>query len=103
MAEIEYRTDAGVAYVCLHRPDKHNGLTLGMLSGLAAAARRAARDPSLRAVIVHGDGPSFCSGLDFGDVAKQGVRVGNAFLPNMFRGTNRFQASAWAWRRVPSR
>lgn len=101
MAEIEYSTDGGIAYVRLHRPDKHNGLTLGMLSGLVAAARRAGRDPSIRAVIIHGDGPSFCSGLDFGDVARQGVRVGKAFFPNPIRGTNRFQAAAWAWRRVP--
>ena len=52
-----------VATVTLTRPDKHNALDLAMFD--AITGRRAGRDePGVRAVVLHGEGPSFCSGLD---------------------------------------
>lgn len=53
-----------VATVTLTRGDKHNALDGAMFQGIldAAAAVRAAA--GVRAVVLHGEGPSFCSGLD---------------------------------------
>lgn len=53
-----------VATVTLTRADKHNALDRAMFEGIAAAAAEVGATPGVRAVVLHGDGPSFCSGLD---------------------------------------
>ena len=53
-----------VATVTLARADKHNALDAGMFAGLIAAADRLRTEPGVRAVVLHGEGKSFCSGLD---------------------------------------
>ena len=53
-----------VATVTLTRPDKHNALDGAMFEGILAAAAEVAETPGVRAVVLHGEGPSFCSGLD---------------------------------------
>ena len=52
-----------VALVTLNRPEKHNALDAAMFQGIIAAAERLQTEPGVRAVVLHGDGPSFCSGL----------------------------------------
>src|SRR6201993_1034945 len=54
----------GVATVTMVRTDKHNALDQAMFEGLMNAAARLADDASVRAVVLHGEGKSFCSGLD---------------------------------------
>ena len=53
-----------VATVTLSRPEKHNALDGAMFTGIVDAAAEVAATPGVRAVVLHGDGPSFCSGLD---------------------------------------
>src|SRR3954466_6444107 len=53
-----------VALVTLNRPEKHNALDGAMFEGSVEAAEQVARLPEVRAVVLHGAGPSFCSGLD---------------------------------------
>ena len=54
----------GVATVTMVRSDKHNALDQAMFEGLMNAAEQLADDASVRAVVLHGEGKSFCSGLD---------------------------------------
>jgi enoyl-CoA hydratase/carnithine racemase len=54
----------GVATVTMVRTDKHNALDQAMFEGLIDAAEQLADDASVRAVVLHGEGKSFCSGLD---------------------------------------
>src|SRR5947209_20189929 len=54
----------GVATVTMVRADKHNALDQAMFEGLMNAAAQLAGDASVRAVVLHGEGKSFCSGLD---------------------------------------
>ncbi|GAB2493684.1 crotonase/enoyl-CoA hydratase family protein [Promicromonospora xylanilytica] len=91
----------GIADVRLDRPDKLNALSLDMLSGLRATARRLRHTPGLRAVVVSGTGRSFCAGLDLGAASRDPAAVARAFVPTP-RGTNLFQEACWAWRRVPA-
>jgi enoyl-CoA hydratase/carnithine racemase len=49
-----------VAVVTLTRPDKHNALDIAMFDAIIAAAERLRDEPGVRAVVLHGDGPSFC-------------------------------------------
>jgi enoyl-CoA hydratase/carnithine racemase len=55
---------SGVATVTMVRADKHNALDQAMFEGLMNAAEQLADDASVRVVVLHGAGKSFCSGLD---------------------------------------
>ncbi|KNX38553.1 crotonase/enoyl-CoA hydratase family protein [Luteipulveratus halotolerans] len=102
MAFLTTTVDAGVAQVRLDRPDKLNALTLPALDELARTARELRSDRTLRAVILTGEGRSFCAGLDFGSVFKDGpVQIARRFTPRPWLGTNPFQEACWAWRRLP--
>ncbi len=93
--------NAGIADVRLARPEKLNALTLQTLRELVDVARELRRDRTLRAVVLAGEGESFCSGLDFGSVLKSPAGIAAAFTPRPWRGTNTFQEACWAWRRLP--
>jgi enoyl-CoA hydratase/carnithine racemase len=53
-----------VATVTLARPDKHNALDAAMFRGILDAAAEVAATPGVRVAVLHGEGRSFCSGLD---------------------------------------
>lgn len=100
-SDISCTVADGVADVVLDRPDKLNGLTLGMLDELVATGRRLRADRTLRAVTVRGAGRSFSAGLDFASTRGQQRRVAAMFVPRPWRGTNTFQEACWVWRRLP--
>lgn len=58
-----------VATVRMSRADKHNALDGSMFASLMAAAERLRDEPGVRAVVLCGEGPSFCSGLDIASFA----------------------------------
>jgi 2-(1,2-epoxy-1,2-dihydrophenyl)acetyl-CoA isomerase len=61
---VRYGVHDGVATIELARPDKRNALNAQAFSELGDAAERAANDTGIRVVLVRGQGPSFCSGID---------------------------------------
>lgn len=64
---IRIETDAdGVATLTLARPEKHNALSARMIAELTQAAADLGADASLRAVVLTGEGKSFCAGGDLG-------------------------------------
>lgn len=97
---IEMR--GAVAQVTLTRADKHNGMDLDMLEAVRGAAKRLKKNRAVRAVILAGDGPSFCAGLDVKAVfgSKKAAAMGFAALWSPVR--NRFQDWSMAWREVPA-
>lgn len=101
MSLVTCTTTDGIAQVRLARPEKLNALTLPLLGELVVTARRLRRDRTLRAVVLAGEGDSFCAGLDFANVLRRPADVAKAFAPRPWRGTNTFQEACWAWRRVP--
>ncbi|MCW2817594.1 MAG: Hydroxycinnamoyl-CoA hydratase-lyase [Marmoricola sp.] len=98
---VTHTVTDGVAEVRLARPDKLNALTLDTLRDLVTTARVLRRDRTLRAVVLTGDGPSFCAGLDFKAVLGDPPGIVAGFVPVPWRGTNLFQEACWAWRRLP--
>jgi enoyl-CoA hydratase/carnithine racemase len=56
----------GVADVRLTRPEKRNALDLAMFDALIETGEALRDEPSVRAVVLSGDGRSFCAGLDVG-------------------------------------
>jgi enoyl-CoA hydratase/carnithine racemase len=94
--------DGPVAHVWLNRPDKLNGVDLGLLEGLLDAAAVIRRNRDVRVVVLQGKGDSFCAGLDFAEVGRSSkLSLARFFVPNPLRGTNLFQQSLWAWRELP--
>lgn len=62
---IRLVTDAdGVATLTLARPERHNAMDAAMIGELADAAQTLGADDAVRAVILTGEGRSFCAGAD---------------------------------------
>ncbi|MFH8788976.1 enoyl-CoA hydratase family protein [Streptomyces roseoverticillatus] len=60
--------DAGVATVTLARPEKLNALTFGAYADLRDLLPELARDGSVRALVLGGEGRGFCSGGDVDEI-----------------------------------
>jgi methylglutaconyl-CoA hydratase len=56
--------DHGVLRVALNRPEVRNAFDQEVITALTGLARDAARDPTLRAIVLSGEGPAFCAGAD---------------------------------------
>ena len=61
---IKTKDEYGVVSLTLNRPDVHNAFNAEMVVELRETARELGEDPEVRAVILRGEGPSFCSGAD---------------------------------------
>ncbi len=67
MAETHLRVERdpdGVGRIVLDRPDAKNALTIAMRDGIIDAIREFRADPAVRAVLITGEGDSFCAGMD---------------------------------------
>jgi len=67
----------GVADVRLVRADKMNALDAAMFEALVATCGRLSREKGLRAVVLSGEGRSFCAGLDMNRFAAMKEGGGN--------------------------
>jgi enoyl-CoA hydratase/carnithine racemase len=90
-----------VALVTLTRPEKHNALDLAMFEAIIAAAAQLAGEPGLRAVVLHGDGPSFCSGIDLMSLAEAEAGLDGLTAPLRDSVPNWFQRAAYDWISLP--
>jgi enoyl-CoA hydratase/carnithine racemase len=90
-----------VAVVTLTRPEKHNALDVAMFKAIAGAASQLAAEPGIRAVVLHGDGPSFCSGLDVAGVMASQPDSDDLMAPLRGPVPNWFQRPAYSWIEVP--
>lgn len=69
--EVRVTDQDGVRWIALHRPSSRNGLTVEINQRLIEALRGATE---ARAVVIAGEGGSFCSGLDLKDAMRRGGR-----------------------------
>ena len=90
-----------IATVTLTRPEKHNALDVAMFEAIAGAAERLAAEPSVRAVVLHGDGPSFCSGLDVAGVMANQPGSDDLMAPLREPAPNWFQRPVYRWIELP--
>ncbi len=63
---VVYTVEDGVADVRLNRPEKMNALDPAMFAALIEVGEELKGDSRVRAVVLSGEGRSFCAGLDFG-------------------------------------
>ena len=71
---VRYAVEDHVATVTLDRPEVRNALNHAAYGELEAAFRRAQRDPEVRAVVLTGSDPAFCSGDDVKQIMLGGER-----------------------------
>jgi acyl-coenzyme A synthetase/AMP-(fatty) acid ligase/enoyl-CoA hydratase/carnithine racemase/NADPH:quinone reductase-like Zn-dependent oxidoreductase len=64
LVAIGRRVEKGVATLTLSRPSARNALTLEMIEALHAELDRIEADPSVRLVVLRGEGEHFCAGAD---------------------------------------
>jgi enoyl-CoA hydratase/carnithine racemase len=90
-----------VADVRMTRADKHNGLDWRMFVALNEALDELAGRTDVRAVVLSGDGPSFCAGLDFKSFAEgNGDLAGDGFARVEGSIANYAQRVAYGWREL---
>lgn len=98
-------TAGGVADVRLNRPEKLNALDVALFTALAETAAALADTPGVRAVVLSGNGRSFCSGLDRSAFAAMaaGERRRPADDPSALGGDGRSlgQRAVLAWHDLP--
>jgi enoyl-CoA hydratase/carnithine racemase len=105
----------GVADVRMARPDKLNALDPAMFEGLTQAGRALAEDPSVRVVVLSGEGRAFCAGLDMGSFQRMAGSDSDSDRPRGERPSaaslvardesgpaNRAQLAAWIWQEIPA-
>jgi 2-(1,2-epoxy-1,2-dihydrophenyl)acetyl-CoA isomerase len=76
MTDLLERTDDGIAWVTLNRPDRLNAFSPAMLTGLHESLQRLSEDPDVGVVVITGTGRGFCAG---GDVKTMPERVAQGF------------------------
>ncbi len=94
-AVLRYSAEGPVAQVRLERPDVRNALDTELIEQLHSTFDRIAGDSAIRAVVLSGEGKTFCGGADVGMMResleltrKQNV-AGARALSKMFRSIDR--------------
>lgn len=64
MKHVTTEVRDGLGILSLNRPDRRNGIGFELAAELRDGAEALARDPGARAVLLRGEGPSFCVGGD---------------------------------------
>jgi enoyl-CoA hydratase/carnithine racemase len=72
-AGLRWGVQECVATITLNRPERRNAMTPSTWRGLAEIGGKILADPSVRVVVVRGEGPSFCAGIDLRMFSPQGV------------------------------
>ena len=96
-----------VADVRMVRADKRNALDNAMFSALATIGEQLKTMSDVRAVVLSGEGASFCAGLDFGSFQAM-ANSKNTVAPRVNAGdmtdgriTHLAQQVCWVWQEIP--
>ncbi|MBU6281606.1 crotonase/enoyl-CoA hydratase family protein [bacterium] len=101
---VTVKVEGGVADVRLSRADKMNALDQPMFEALIATGRALARESSVRAVVLSGEGRCFSAGLDFMSFLAMGSAerpTGSLLQREEGRIANFAQSAAWVWNEIP--
>jgi enoyl-CoA hydratase/carnithine racemase len=100
---VRVSIEDGVADVRLTRADKHNGLDWRMFVAINEAVDEVeAAGDEVRVVVLSGEGPSFCAGLDFKSfMSGEGDLAGDGFARKDGDDANFAQRVTYGWRALP--
>ncbi|WIY23545.1 crotonase/enoyl-CoA hydratase family protein [Parasedimentitalea psychrophila] len=101
MARVSIEYKDHIAHVTLTRGDKMNALDSEMVKAIIAAGQEVAASDA-RAVVLSGEGKSFCAGLDLMSFAQMGqVDPQDWLMTRSHHDANEMQEVAMVWRRLP--
>lgn len=99
---VTIEASGGVADVRMTRASKHNALDAEMFRALDAALDELRGAKGLRAVVLSGEGPSFCSGLDFPSFMARGEDLSDVLFGHRDGDrANLAQRITYVWQRLP--
>lgn len=78
---VIYSVEDSVAWLRLNRPDQMNAMTNGLMQDISAGVLKVCEDPSIRALVITGQGRGFCAGADLNQVADGTSPAENAGNP----------------------
>ncbi len=81
------KQEGGVLEVTLNRPDKYNALTHAVAKEIIAICKQAAKDNTIRCILLTGAGKGFCAGQDLSEVQGRGDEF--SFRDHLLTGYNR--------------
>ncbi len=90
-----------IATVLLNRPEKMNALDPDMFRAIISTGEEIKADPTVRAVVLTGEGRAFCAGLDIGSFQTNSEVTSNSLVPRTHGITNTWQQAVWVWRSLP--
>jgi enoyl-CoA hydratase len=70
--EVDLERDGGVAIIRLNAPRRRNALTAQLGERIVSLCEQIDAEPTIGAVVVHGEGGYFCAGGDRGELAAAG-------------------------------
>jgi enoyl-CoA hydratase/carnithine racemase len=98
---VRIAIEGHVANVRMVRADKHNGLDWRMFVALNEAVDEVRGSDGVRAVVLSGEGPSFCAGLDIRSFAEgNGDLAGDGLERPEGERANLAQRVAYGWREL---
>lgn len=100
MLQVSSDANNDIITVKLNRPQKKNAMSFAMMHELIAVAKQISRDKTIRAVILTGEGDSFCSGIDLGDL-NQPKNQAFALWELVKPWQSLFQRACLVWRDLP--
>ncbi|NGX57652.1 MAG: putative enoyl-CoA hydratase echA8 [Chlamydiae bacterium] len=72
------RDHPGITLLTLNRPEKRNSLSIKLMEEIIAAVRETNEMPDQRVLVIRGEGPSFCTGLDLKEAADLSIAEDSA-------------------------
>ncbi len=93
--------DHGVAQVQLVRGDKMNALDPEMFARIIEAGHLLQKTRGLRAVVLSGEGKSFCAGLDTASFGREPSSDEPNLTERTYGNSNKFQQVSTQWRKLP--
>lgn len=89
---IKFDCSGAVARITLSRPEKRNAIDERMIAELSAALAKSAEDAESRVVLLAGEGPDFCAGMDIQMMAKTADAGEKEFLKQAERLAGLYQS-----------
>ena len=97
---VQLSIENGIANVRLNRPDKLNAIDMEMFRALDKISRELKNHSKLRVVIVAGNGPDFCSGLDVKNVLSKAGNAAKLLFKWLPGQSNLAQRVSTNWRKL---
>lgn len=91
----------GVAIVTMRRGAHHNALDDEMIAALLKSAEQIKSNPEVRAVILQGEGESFCAGLDVKHYLQDPDRIDDLLVRSSKQIANLAQRVSCDWQHLP--